>query len=124
MPEGPSRGDIYLADLTPGAVGSEQQGTRPVAIVSNDIANAFASVVIVAAVTSQPSKRRQLWDVILPAGQPLPLAGRIMCNQLFSLDKDERLIKKMGSLSAAQLVDLDQALRVSLGLDGMVPSAP
>ena len=46
-----------------------------------------------------------------------------MCNQLFTLDKQD-LGDKIGSLSAAQLVDLDRALKVALGLDGSVPSKP
>ena len=32
------RGDIYYADLNP-VVGSEQGGTRPVVVISNDIGN-------------------------------------------------------------------------------------
>ena len=32
------RGDIYYADLNP-VVGSEQGGTRPVLVISNDIGN-------------------------------------------------------------------------------------
>ncbi len=122
MPGGPSRGDIFWADLPEGE-GSQQQGRRPVCIVSNDISNAFSSVVIVAAMTSKPSRKRQLWDVYLPAGQPTPEAGRIMCNQLFTLDK-QVLEGKIGSVSAAQVVDLDRALKVALGLDGSVPAKP
>lgn len=40
-----------------------------------------------------------------------------MCNQLFTLDKEARLVHRMGSLSAVQMVDLDRALRVALGLE-------
>lgn len=32
------RGDIYYAELNP-VIGSEQDGTRPVLIISNDIGN-------------------------------------------------------------------------------------
>lgn len=123
MPEGPSRGDVHPVDFSPGAVGSEQQGQRPAVIVSNDIGNAFSPVVIVAAMTTKMPKREQVWDVNLPAGQPLEKAGRVMCNQLFTIDKS-RLMKKIGSLSAVQLVDLDRALRYALDLEGIVPGRP
>jgi len=97
------------------------KGPHPVCIVSNDISNAFSPVVIVAAMTSKPSRNRQLWDVLLPKGQPIAREGRIMCNQLFTLDK-QYLRDKQGSLSAAQMVDLERALKVALGLDGALPS--
>lgn len=122
MAGGPTRGDIFWADLPEGE-GSEQAGRRPVCVVSNDISNAFSPVVIVAAMTTKPSRNRQLWDVFLPAGQPTPREGRIMCNQLFTLDK-RLLADKIGPLSAAQMVDLDRALKVALGLDGSVPAKP
>lgn len=93
-------------------------------IVSNDIGNRFSPVVIVAVITSKPSRNRQLWDVSLPTNQPLPREGRVMCNQLFTLDKEERLRDKQATLSAVQMVELDRALKVSLGLDGAVPPPP
>ena len=46
------RGDIFYADLNP-VVGSEQGGTRPVLIISNDIGNRHSPTVIIAAITSR-----------------------------------------------------------------------
>ena len=46
------RGDIYYAELNP-VIGSEQGGTRPVLIISNDIGNRHSPTVIVAAITSR-----------------------------------------------------------------------
>lgn len=42
------RGDIYYAELNP-VIGSEQGGTRPVLIISNDIGNKHSPTVIIAA---------------------------------------------------------------------------
>ena len=39
------RGDIYYADLNP-VVGSEQGGTRPVLIISNDMGNKYSPTII------------------------------------------------------------------------------
>ncbi|MGH2680240.1 MAG: type II toxin-antitoxin system PemK/MazF family toxin, partial [Actinomycetota bacterium] len=103
--------------------GSETKGIHPAVIVSNDVGNMWSRTVIVAAVTSKPSRNRQTWDVHLPAGQPLPEAGRIQGNQLYTIAKG-RLGRYLGSLSAMQVVDLDQALRVSLGMDGTTPPIP
>ena len=41
------RGDIYYAELNP-VIGSEQGGTRPVLIISNDIGNKHSPTVIIA----------------------------------------------------------------------------
>lgn len=41
------RGDIYYANLNP-VIGSEQGGTRPVLIISNDVGNKHSPTVIVA----------------------------------------------------------------------------
>ena len=46
------RGDIYYAELNP-VIGSEQGGTRPVLIISNDIGNKHSPTVIIAAITSR-----------------------------------------------------------------------
>ena len=40
------RGDIYYANLNP-VIGSEQGGTRPVLIISNDVGNKHSPTVII-----------------------------------------------------------------------------
>ena len=49
------RGDIYYAELNP-VIGSEQGGTRPVLIISNDIGNKHSPTVIIAPITSRTHK--------------------------------------------------------------------
>lgn len=49
------RGEIRWADLNP-VRGSEQAGGRPVLVISSDIFNARAGVVIAMALTSQPQR--------------------------------------------------------------------
>lgn len=39
------RGDIYYANLNP-VIGSEQGGTRPVLIISNDVGNKHSPMVV------------------------------------------------------------------------------
>ena len=53
------RGDIYYADLNP-VVGSEQGGTRPVLVISNDIGNKHSPTVIIAAITSRVRTKKKL----------------------------------------------------------------
>jgi len=110
----PRRAEIYIVDFNP-ARGSDQAGKRPALIVSNDVSNQYSSVVLVAAITSSIPAKTYPWNVSLAAGQPLPLAGTIYCNQLVTVAKD-RLEAHKGALAATQMADVDRALRISLGL--------
>lgn len=56
MDEMIKRGDVYYADLSP-VVGSEQDGVRPVLVVSNNIGNHTSKTVIVVPITSKPKKQ-------------------------------------------------------------------
>ena len=53
------RGDIYYANLNP-VIGSEQGGTRPVLIISNDVGNKHSPTVIVAPITSRVHTKAKL----------------------------------------------------------------
>ena len=81
------RGDIYYADLNP-VVGSEQGGTRPVLVISNDIGNKHSPTVIIAAITSRVRKKKKL-PTHLHLGQ---IEGFLQI-QSFSLSSYARLIK-------------------------------
>ena len=52
------RGEIYYADLSP-VIGSEQDGTRPVLILQNDVGNRFSPTTIVAPITSRVKRNSQ-----------------------------------------------------------------
>ena len=51
------RGDIYYADLRP-AIGSEQDGVRPVLVIQNNVGNRFSPTVIVASITSRQTNEK------------------------------------------------------------------
>lgn len=53
------RGDIYYATLDP-VVGSEQGGTRPVLIISNNTGNRYSPTVIIAPITSRVHTKAKL----------------------------------------------------------------
>jgi len=111
----PQRGEIYFADLDP-VVGSEQGGRRPVLIIQNDIGNQFSSVLIVAAITSAPTKVAYPVDVVIASGHSGLIKGsRILLNQIKTIDK-RRLGRYVGRLDATQMAEVDQAIMISLGL--------
>jgi mRNA interferase MazF len=116
----PRRGEIYYADLDP-VFGSEQGGRRPVLIIQNDPSNQYSPVVIIASITSTPARVVRPTDVSISAGAAgLTKQSRILLNQIRTLDKG-RLERYVGRLNAAQMAQVDEALKISLAL---VPVRP
>ena len=109
------RGDIYYADLSP-VVGSEQGGMRPVLIVQNDIGNKYSPTVIAAAITSQRFKT-QLPTHIQVDAQDCGLSkdSIVLLEQVRTLDK-QRLKERMGNLGERDMIRVNRALFVSLGI--------
>ncbi|MBE2232588.1 MAG: type II toxin-antitoxin system PemK/MazF family toxin [Anaerolinea sp.] len=109
------RGEVYFADLNP-VRGREQGGRRPVLIIQNDIGNRHSPVTIVAAITSAVSERAYPTEVRLAAGLGgLPRESAVLLNQIKTIDK-ERLDQRLGQLDAAAMRQVDEAIKLSLGL--------
>lgn len=108
------RGQIYYADLSP-VVGSEQGGLRPILIVSNDIGNKRAPIVIAAVITSRIHKFRLPTQVLLDTSCGLYKESMVECEQIRTLDK-RRLKQCMGSLNSKQMWEVDKAIAISLGV--------
>lgn len=109
------RGEVYFADLNP-VRGREQGGRRPVLIIQNDIGNRHSPVTIVAAITSAVSERAYPTEVRLAAGLGgLPRESAVLLNQIKTIDK-ERLEQRLGQLDAAAMRQVDEAIKLSLGL--------
>jgi len=109
----PRRGEIYEVDWDP-ARGHEQAGVRPALVVQNDIGNRFSPTTIVAAVTSRPPKKPYPFEIEVPR-DVLPRPSWANCSHLTTIDK-KRLGRRMGALSAGQMLALDEALSHSLGI--------
>lgn len=113
------RGEIVTVDLDP-ARGSEASKTRPAVIVSNDTANSTADrlgrgVITVVPVTSN-TERVYPFQVLLPAGVTgLARESKAQAEQVRSVAVG-RVGRRIGRLPAPLLAELDQALRIHLGL--------
>lgn len=108
------RGQIYYADLTP-VVGSEQGGLRPVLIISNDIGNRHAPIVIAAMITSRIYKKRLPTQVLLHTCG-LRVESMVECEQIRTLDKS-RLKAYIGQVTDENLLsEIQQAIKISLGV--------
>jgi mRNA interferase MazF len=109
-------GDVYLADLNPSR-GSEQAGIRPVIIVQRDTLDRFTTTVVVIPVTSNLRRAKIPGTIILPTGEGgLTQDSVVLCYQIVAIDR-ERLIKKLGTISADYVSRLQVALQYTLQMD-------
>ena len=112
----PKRGDIYLVNFDP-TLGAEIRKTRPALILQNDIANKYSPVTIVAAISSKFDDPLYPTEVLISAKARTGLAvdSVVLLNQIRTVDK-KRLAKQLGTLSSAKMEEVNQALRISVGL--------
>lgn len=114
-----TRGEVYWADLSPRS-GSEEQGRRPVIIVSHDGLNrvpSWRSLVVVPISTSKAQARRGLTAVALAAGAgDLRKPCVALCHQVTTLDR-AKIGPRIGALSRESLTRIDSGLRFALDLD-------
>ena len=111
---GPARGEVWMVDLDP-ARGHEQAGRRPALVVSVDPFNhGPAGLVIVLPITSK-AKGIPLHVQLKPPEGGVRSASYIKCEDVRSVAK-ERLTRRMGMISPTAQAEVDDRLRILLGL--------
>lgn len=106
------RGEIYYISPKFDEVGSEQRAGRPAVIVSNDKNNATSGTVEVVYLTTKPKDDRSTHVTTRSTG----VLSTIICEQITTVSV-ERIGKRAGQLTEAELINLDTALAISLGID-------
>ena len=107
--------ELWLANLpvTPGHV---QHGTRPVVIVSNDVANNFSPIVTVVPLTTN-RKASTLPTHVCLHGYGLAATSIAKCEQVMALDKS-CLIRRLGEVSDwYDRLAIQHALAEQLGIE-------
>jgi mRNA interferase MazF len=107
------RGEIWQVNFNPGR-GSEQRGVRPALVIQNDVGNQFSSTTIVAAITGT-IKKYPVTVIVEKDQAGLKNTSMINLAQILTIDKT-RLVKKLGDLSLEKLSEVDEAIRLSLGI--------
>ena len=114
----PKRGEIYLVDLGEDTIDCEQRGTRPVVVLSNNIANQHSSIVTIAPLTT----RCKLLPVHVLVGQEsgIKFNSYILTEHIKSISKRRFFTKGnpiyVGKLPAHKLIELESATKIQLGL--------
>jgi mRNA interferase MazF len=103
------RGDVHRFKV-PKGVGHEQQGERYGVVVQSNVM--LPRSVVVVAPTSRSAKPASFRPEIEIAGEPT----RVLVEQLGAVDV-QRLGRRMGRLTVAEMWSVDDALVAVLGLD-------
>jgi mRNA interferase MazF len=108
------RGEVWLVDFNP-TVGREQAGVRPALILSvNEFNNSMAGKVIAIPLSSK-FKGIPLDVHLKPPDGGVVKDSYIKCEDIRSLSKD-RLIKKWGNISQKILPEVEEKIKLLLGL--------
>lgn len=106
----PKRGEVYWVNLDP-TVGSEVNKKRPALVVSNDIGNEMAHIIMIAPITSKV-KEVYPFEVETLIQKKL---GKIMLNQCRAIDKS-RLLNKIDVVDQETMKLVEAALKIVFGL--------
>ncbi len=100
--------EIWYAELNP-VRGSEQQGFRPVVIVSGNLMNQYLNTVICCPLTSKIKNYKG--NVVLKPDQNnnLTQKSEILTAHIRSISK-ERLLRKIGTISSEELSQIKEGL--------------
>jgi mRNA interferase MazF len=104
------RGEIWWVDFQP-AVGSVAGKTRPAIIVSNDASNQHMARVQVVPLTSTASHLYAFEAYVRVRGKQ----SKAIADQIMTADKS-RLKKKVGAVTKQEMMEIERALSVQLGL--------
>ncbi len=109
------RGDVFVVRLDP-AVGREIRKTRPGVVISNEQACRHDAVVQIVPVTALPKRALRPYEAGLQSPESgLDKPSRAMANQIRTLAK-ERLLRRLGHLTAEETEALEAAIGLQLGL--------
>jgi mRNA interferase MazF len=106
----PKRGDIYWIQLDP-TLGTEIQKTRPCLILSNNSQNKKGMRVVAAPITSKVKNVYPFEVKIIVKNREC----KVLLDQIRALDK-QRMTSKIDSVDPQTMLEIEDALRITLAL--------
>lgn len=109
-----SRGEIWLVGLDP-TKGREQAGMRPAMVVSVDIFNHGAAELVVVIPITSKAKGIPLHVELAPPEGGLTMTSFVKCEDVRSISTS-RLVRRLGKVSLKTIEQVEDRLRILLGL--------
>ena len=111
----PERGDVWLEQPARGLLGHEQQGQRPVVIVSGAGVNDGPWPLVVVVPLTTRDRGVALHVGIEPPDGGLRTRSVVLVEQIHAADR-ERLVEHWGRVSPATMREIEDRLRIVLDL--------
>jgi mRNA interferase MazF len=109
------RGDVVIVRLDP-AEGHEMKKTRPAVVLQNDVGNVNSGTTIVAPATG--THRGYPFEVLVEAdGSPFRKDSSVRLDQIRVVSISKRIAENVGTLDDEKMEAIDEAIKLSLGLD-------
>lgn len=111
------RGEIWVVNLTPSsAVGWEIAKKRPALIISANQINSISPLVIIIPISSRIPKVLAVEKILIAKREKILEKDSVaLVNQIRAIDKT-RLVKKLGKISDEKLEEVEEALKLVLGM--------
>ena len=113
-----NRGDIYYVNFG-NQYGAVVCGMHPAMIVQNNTGNRHSSTIIVAAIVTDISRKRQITHISLEGRFGLHKHSVLLMEQLITVDKN-MILQYLGHANNELLLAADYALIASLGLQPLM----
>jgi mRNA interferase MazF len=114
------RGDIIYCELD--GISSEQQGVRPVVIVSNEFANIYSPVLICCPITTSPKTRKKRLPTHVPfedkdvTRKTKEIENSIvLCEQIRAISRDRIISPPIGRLADEALKLVEKSMLIAIG---------
>ena len=112
MPD-PSRGEVWMASLSP-VIGHEQDGDRPVIVVSVDMLNHGPADLVIVVPGTKYNKKQPLHVQVNHPEAGLQMTTYFKPEDVRSISK-KRLIRYLGKASPASLEKISDHLKILMG---------
>lgn len=108
------RGDVVLVNLAP-TIGVEIKKSRTAIVLSNDAINQYSQLAVIVPLTKNTARLSPSHRLIPKGTARLTFTSKVVTEQIKAVDK-QRIVKRLGSLPAALLEQVERAVKKTLAL--------
>jgi mRNA interferase MazF len=117
------RGQLYWIDFGQNTIGSEQGGSRPALVMSNNLGNNFGTTVVVIALTTKMSKASNIPVHVLidtlEYETGLEQDSIVLTEQIRTVDK-KRILGYIGECPFGLMRKIEKAFKIQFGIDNPI----